>query len=229
MIKRIILIVLALLLASAPALGAGKLTVNQERMSISDAYGTVIVDIYAEVENTGDQTAAFSAGLVELFGADGSFIDSTDYVYSYPSILAPGERGYLYVSIYPENVESVSDIADYALTVTGKGSNAASGLLKAAGRYEPNVQEAYWTTNYMVAEVTNDTADTAYDIYCVFALKDADGKLLYCYYTTAYSIGIPAGSTIIMRTSVPDSTLEALAADGLVPAAVEAVAYLDPY
>ncbi len=229
MFKRIFILVLALSLACAPAFAAGKLTVNQERMIALDSYGTVDVDVYAEVENTGDKPVEFSAGLVELFDADGNTIDSTDYVYCYPSILAPGEKGYIYVSMYPDNASVAADIADYTLTVTGKGSTEASVVMKTVGTYDANVQDGYWTYNYLTAEITNETADTIYDLYCVYALKDADGALLYVYYTTAYAIGVPADGTIFMRTTLPDSVLAYFDANGLVPATADAIAYESPY
>ena len=229
MFKRILLIALALTFACAPALAAGKLTVNQERMIALDSYGTVDVDVYAEVENTGDKPVEFSAGLVELFDADGNTIDSTDYVYCYPAVLAPGEKGYIYVSMYPDNATVATDIADYALTVTGKGSSGTTTRMNAAGTYDANVQDGYWTYNYLTAAITNETADTVYDLYCVYALKDAEGTLLYVYYSTAYYIGVPAGGTMYMRTALPDTMLAYLDANGLTPATVDAIAYESPY
>lgn len=229
MFKRITLFVLALSLICAPAFAAGKLVVNQERMLALDYYGSVDAEVYAEVENTGDKPVEFSAGLVELFDADGNTIDSTDYLYCYPSVLAPGEKGYVYVSMYPDNVTAAADIADYTLTVTGKSSTGETNLMKTTGIYEPGVVDGYWTYNYLTAEITNETAETTYDLYCVYALKDADGGLLYVYYTTAYSIGVPAGGTMYMRTSLPDSVLEYFDANGITPATVDAIAYENPY
>ncbi len=229
MLKRIIVIALALSLACAPAFAAGKLTVNQERMIALDSYGSVDVEVYAEVENTGDKPVEFSAGLVELFDADGNTIDSTDYVYCYPAVLAPGEKGYIYVSMYPENAATAAEVADYVLTVTGKGSSGETKLLKAMGTYEPGVQDGYWTYNYMTAEITNETDAPTYDFYCVYALKDAEGQLLYTNYSSTYSIGIPAGGTVLMRVTLPDDTLAYFDANGLVPASADAIAYENPY
>lgn len=229
MFKRIILIALALSLACAPAFAAGKLTVNQERMIALDSYGYVDAEVFAEVENTGDKPVEFSAGLVELFDAEGNTIDSTDYVYCYPAILAPGEKGYIYVSMYPENATAAAEIADYALTVTGKGSSGVTNLMKTVGTYDANVQDGYWTYNYLTAEIANETEGIVYDIYCVYALKDAEGTLLYVYYTTTYNVGVPAGGTLFMRTSLPDSMIAYFDANGLIPATVDAIAYESPY
>ena len=57
MFRRIIIIALALSLACAPALAAGKLTVNQERMIALDSYGYVDAEVFAEVENTDGETS----------------------------------------------------------------------------------------------------------------------------------------------------------------------------
>lgn len=229
MFKRVIFIVLALSLACGPAFAADSLVVNQDRMIALDSYGYVSAEVYAEVQNTGDVPVEFSAGLVELFDAEGTTIISTDYVYCYPSILAPGEKGYIYVSLYPDNVTSADEITDYALTVLGKDSSGETKRLAAVGTYDADVQDGYWTYTYLTAEITNETAEPIYDLYCVYALKDADGALLYVYYTSAYAIGVPAGGAVYMRATVPDGMLSYYSANEITPTTVEVVAYESPY
>ena len=229
MYKRIILFVLALSLVCASAFAADNLVVNQKKMISLDYYGTVDVEVYAELENTGDKPVEFSSGLVELLDKDGNVIGSSDYLNANPAVLAPGEKGNIVVSIYPESVTVPTDVVDFTLVVTGKSTTSETKLLKATGTYEPGVVDGYWTYNYLTAEITNETADTLYDPYCVYALKDADGNLLYVYYTAAYSIGVPAGGTVFMRASLPDMILEYLNANGITPATVDTIAYENPY
>ncbi|MBN1777906.1 MAG: hypothetical protein JW811_07260 [Clostridiales bacterium] len=223
MIKKVLLIVLALSLISASALAAGKLTVIQEHMIASDSYGSVEVKVFAEVENTGDRPVEYSAGTVEIFDADGNTVAATNRVYCYPYVLAPGEKGYAFNTLYPENI-SAAEIADYSLNVMGISSTKEAKLLPVTATFEI-VQEGNWKYYYMVAEITNETSDIVYYPYCVFALKDADGQLLYVDYTSYSAIGIPPGNTIIIRYSVPDNIITYYADHGLVPSTADAIAF----
>ena len=94
--KKIVALLLAacLTLGCASALAAGKLTVNQETYTAVAGYSFVGY-VFAEVENTGDKNIEFGNGLLEILTADGDPMDSTDIYNMYPSILAPGEKGYV--------------------------------------------------------------------------------------------------------------------------------------
>lgn len=225
MFRKISILALALFLAVAPALAAGKLTVNQEVMNAYDSYGSVQADVFAEVENTGDSPVEFSAGLLELLDAQGNTIDSTDYVYCYPSVLAPGEKGYVIVNMYPENAAAPTDIAQYKLNLTGKDTDTTIPRLTSTGVYENDVSDGYWTYDYLTAEITNDSQAIAYDYYVVYAVKDAEGNLIYATYYPTYSIGIPVGGSAYVRTFMPDGALAYQDANGKVAATVETIAY----
>jgi hypothetical protein len=227
MLRKMLLIVVVLSFACTSAFAAGKLTVTQEHMIAYDYYGSAKAQIFAEVQNTGDKTVQFSAGIAEILDADGNAIEGTDYVYCYPLNLAPGEKGYVFVTLYPENV-TAAQIVDHTLNVTSRSSTDGTSLLPGTATYEV-VQDGYWTYHYMTAQITNDTKDTVFEPYCVYALKDADGQLLYADYNSAYSVGIPGGGTIFMRYSIPDDVLAYYDVLGVVPVTVEVIAFQNPY
>ena len=121
--KKFVALLLAacLTLGCASALAAGKLTVNQETYTAVAGYSFVGY-VFAEVENTGDKNIEFGNGLLEILTADGDPMDSTDIYSMYPSILAPGEKGYVSTLQYVDAAESIEDISDYTLTITGKST-----------------------------------------------------------------------------------------------------------
>ena len=64
---------LAMVLCSASALAAGKLTVNQETYFVTEGYSLKSF-IFAEVENTGDKNIEFDNGLLEMLTEDGDWL-----------------------------------------------------------------------------------------------------------------------------------------------------------
>ena len=118
------LLVLVLALAMAlPAFAAGKLVVSDETMTVCESYSGYTAYIFAVLENTGDKPVEFNAGLIELLDADGESIDAEDYLYSYPTILDPGQKAYLKEYINVDDAESADYIDDYTLSVSGKSAS----------------------------------------------------------------------------------------------------------
>lgn len=212
---------------SMPVSAAGKLSVEQENFYVLQSY-SVYGYTYAKVANVGDKPIKINTGLLEIFDANGDALTSTDYYSSYAEYLQPNE--YTYVRMYDE-VEDVeaSEIDDYMLTVTGKAdTDAYSYRFPCTTSYEPNVEDNYWTYNYMYATFTNDTEETVYDISVVLALLDAEGNILYMSSEELYSdIGVMPGSSITIRKDVDSSFIEYYEKNGLVPASVDAIAYVN--
>ncbi len=93
--------------------------------------------------------------------------------------------------------------------------------------YEPNVEEKYRTRNYMYATFTNDTQETVYNIEIVLALLDAEENILYMDKESLYNdVGVAPGSTITIRKDVSSSFIEYFEINDLVPATVDAIAYV---
>jgi len=218
---------LCLLLAAVPAMAAGQLTVVQETytptiIGSSSLYGYV----FAEVTNSGDAPIEIKNGVYEILGADGAVIKSSNVYRAYPSILAPGETGYIHEYQSISGQDSVSAIPGYTLTVSGTETN------KAGMTYLPvtaTVEEVnYWFDKaYMVTStITNNTDATIYEPYLVFGIYDAAGKLLYSDNTTLGGLGIPAGSSLEVL-SIADEFTEIWKANDTIPATVKVFCYME--
>lgn len=222
-----LLLVLSLTLCAVPALAAGKLSVQQENFHIVKDY-RLYGYVYAKVANVGDRPIMVNTGLMEIFNVDGDALTSTDYFSAYAKYLQPGE--YTYIKLYDEieNAET-SEVDDYMLTVTGKANTEyISKRLPCVSSYELNIKDGYRTRNYMYATVTNDTDEPIYDISIVMALLDAEGNILYIDNDNLYSNrALMPSSSIMFRFDVDSDHMKYFEEKGYVPAAVEAIAYVN--
>ncbi len=227
--KKIVALLLAacLTLGCASALAAGKLTVNQETYTAVAGYSFVGY-VFAEVENTGDKNIEFGNGLLEILTADGDPMDSTDIYSMYPSILAPGEKGYVSTLQYVDTAESIEDISDYTLTITGKSTQEeAVARLDSTAAYGVGVNSWGDEEQMVVVTITNNTQETVYDCQVAFALYDAEGKLLLVDADNTYNVGIPAGQSVEVQFTVDEDLAAVWAEQGVTPATAESVAYQD--
>ena len=62
----------------------------------TNSIGTVWVQTIVEITNTGTTNLYLSSGSYDLEDASGNLIGSKTMVSAYPSVLAPGEKGYMY-------------------------------------------------------------------------------------------------------------------------------------
>ena len=218
-------LVLVMVMAMGSASAAGKLSVDQENFHVIDSY-SLYGYCYAKVSNSGDKPIKVNAGLMEIYNADGDALTSTDWYYGYAEYLQPGEYTYVELNDEIEDVEA-SEVADYMLTMTGKAdTDYVSYRFPCTTSYEPNVEEGYWTYNYMYATFTNDLDFPVYDINVVLALLDAEGNILYMDDTYMYTDkAVMPGSSIEVRKEVDSSFVEYFEQNGLVPASVDAIAY----
>lgn len=222
-----LLLALALALSCSAALAAGKLTVNQETYVPIEDYSLKSY-LFAELENTGDKNIEYGDGLLEILTEDGDPMDS-DSIYSmYPEILAPGEKGYLYTLQYVDDAETLADISDYTLTVTGKSTKEeAPTRLESTAEYTTITNR--WGDEEAVVRLTlvNKTDATVYDVQAAFGLYDAEGKLILVNSNSAYNIGIPAGQSIEMLFSIDSELLKKWGAENIVPTSAESIAYME--
>lgn len=229
--KRFVCLLLALICAlalSSTAFAAGKLTVADDTMVVCESYEGYTAYIYAVLENTGDKPIEFNAGLIELLDENGDAIDAEDYLYCYPGIINPGEKGYLETHINVEEAESADFIDDYTLDVSGKSASENTNVMLDCTATPCMMPYSYTsTTEYptIVITVTNNTEETVREIYTAFALYDEAGEVMYVdAYSPSY-IGIPAGSSVDINVTVDSDVYEYWTANGMEPATVEAVAY----
>ena len=218
---------LCLTLGCTSALAAGKLTVNQEAYLAMESY-SFIGYVFAEVENTGDKNIEFANGLLEILTAEGDPMTSSDLYTMYPGVLAPGEKGYVYKSVYVDDAESLDDIADHMLTLTGKSAQEeATPRLDSSAVYALGTDVWGDPEHAITVTITNNTQETVYDCQVVYGLYDEEGKLLCVECESAYNIGIPAGQTIEYRFTIDDDIAAAWTAQGLTPVTAQSIAYPD--
>ena len=220
------LTLLTMLLPGA-AMAAGKLTVTQQNFYALNST-SITGNAYARVENTGDAPVQYNAGLFEVYDASGDTMASTSRLNVYAKYLLPGEHGYVKVSSKLEDADTYKDAADYALTVSGKGSvDSETKYYPSTGEYQTDVEVSdYNKSDYLVATITNNTDETVYEIEVVMALLDAQGNILDIEsMALTNSIGIDPGCSIKVRKTVSDDMTDAFERAGLIPASVDTLAY----
>lgn len=225
--KKLAALILALVLcfSCASAMAAGKLNVAQENTHFITSYSNYFY-AYAKVENTGDKDIKVNAGVMEVYNADGDAITSSDWINAYARYLQPGE--YTYVCVY-EDIDDGLTPDDYSLTITGKADkDSANQRFAAETKLELDVDAGWTTRNYMYATVTNTTDDVLYDLEIVMALLDAEGNILYLDSDSLYSErGLTPGSSMVFRKDIPSNFMDYFEANSLVPATVDAIAYIE--
>ena len=227
--KRIFAFVMVLVLVAfaAPSLAAGKLVPSRENLHVIPYYTTsVYCNFYAELKNEGDKPVEFSSGLLELFDPDGNSIVSSGITYCYPKVLQPGEVGYLYSNSYVETADK-NFIDDHMLSVTGQGKITQTIVRLDASAVLETVSDGYYTYNYLTALIKNNTEEIVKSFEIVYALKDAEGNLLYVVnsYWSGYNFGIMPGSSVQMQVQMDSTVLNYLTENIIVPAVTECIVY----
>ena len=222
--RKLTLCFIILIVFGCFAFCAGKLSVTQENFHVISSYGTYGYS-YAKVKNIGDKPIKVNAGVLEIFDSNGDPITSTDWMYSYASILQPGE--YTYVQLSSQIEDKTKTASDYSLTITGKSDNSSKiKRLPCTTELELKVTTGWWTYNYMYAYVTNDTSEPLFGIEIVFALLDAEGNILYVTSDDLYSNrALAPGSTMIFRADISSAFMEYFKTKGFEPLRVDAIAY----
>lgn len=222
----ILALVLVMCFGASSAMAAGKLNTAQENFHFVTSYWNYGY-AFAKVENVGDKPINVNAGVLELYDADGNVLNSSDYLYAYAETLQPGE--YTYIEMYSEVEDETAVAEDYLLTLTGKSDNDCTTLrLPVETKLEMNVEQGYWTYNYMYAAVTNNTEEPIYNLEVVLALLDADGNILYIDSDALYSErALAPGSSMIFRMDIESAFIEYFAANNITPASVDAIAYVN--
>jgi len=221
-----LVIMLIVTMLSGTAFAAGKLSVVQEKFIVMPYLNYHAGYIYAEVKNVGDKPVEFNGGLLEMFDAQGNSIESTNWIGCYPEVLGPGETGYASAYQSVEAAIETSFIDDYLLTITGKGAKDRSTVyLPVTNQQYLETKETYWSYTNVSADLENTTDATVRDFYVVFALKDAEGKLLYVTSCQPSYVGIKPGSSVEVLTSVDSAIKDYFTANNIVPATVEVIAY----
>jgi hypothetical protein len=228
--------VLAVLLLCAPAfnlvIAEGELTILQE--SYYENHGTyrTVAYIAAEVKNTGDETLAFGKGKFELLDAAGEILLARDYATMSPSVLDPGDIGYVISEITLDELPDERPVDKHVLTIAAgpnyglyKGESFVGGVAYYTTknlRYEkPDIENRA----QLLADIENNTDTTLYDFGVLFVLKDAEGKLLHFVEERVFNVGVKPDSTIEIWTDISGETSKYFEGKGVEPSILEVIAY----
>lgn len=222
-----LVLALVLLLGCNGALAAGKLTVNQETYVPVNQY-SYYGYVFAEVENTGDKPIEYGNGIFEILNADGDPMESDDVYNVYPAILAPGEVGYAFSYESVDAAESLEDISDYTLTLSGKSTkDEPTARLKTTAE-SGMVDNGWGGEEYQVAlYLTNDGSKTLSNVGGAYGLYDANGTLLYAGEISAYRVAIPANQTLIFYDSISDAFIEKWQKEDTMPKTIKAIGFVE--
>ena len=153
----------------------------------TNSIGTVWVQTIVEITNTGTTNLYLSSGSYDLEDASGNLIGSKTLVSAYPSVLAPGEKGYMYeetilddttdgelIVLPREDIEEAKvELIRFPVTDT-KISNGNYGRVKMTGRIENTSNE---TQNfvYIVAFLYDDNGVCIGQIFTILTEDLAAG------------------------------------------------------
>lgn len=131
----------------------------------TDSIGSVWVQTIVEITNTGSTNLYLSSGAYDLEDADGNLVAAQSMVSAYPSVLAPGEKGYMYeettldnytgdgnltVIPRPDVEEATVDLIRYDTSDITVSNDEFSGV-KVMGRVENTTGEVSEGMVYVVA------------------------------------------------------------------------------
>lgn len=213
-----------LMLCAGTALADGQATITRQLAQTYD-YGDVFFTYYfAEVQNTGDAPIVLDGGKLELYNAEGGTIYSAQVYNCYPSVLGPGEIGY--VREYT-NMDTPDAVASYRFDLSASPASTGSvSYLTCESSFEQKTLYEDQTSTTITARLTNPQQETLRGIMTVYALYDATGNILFVDTLSATYLGLPAGSTVELSTVV-DGEIEATwNAQGVAPASAKAIAYV---
>ncbi len=208
----------ALLLIPALALAAfGKIDTVQSHILIAPCDEQQSPVGYWEIKNIDTVALELQTAQVDwkhkggLFGKD-ELLGSDIYISMYPSMLKPGETGYLQSFRGSVLLDDASAIDTNELNIvwqTAYGDSMQLPVTAATTSQGEFLNGAYATT---VIEVTvqNPTDDTLFDYYAVAGAYDAEGKLLFCANSARNDVGIPGGGQVTLRIIVEPEILEAI-------------------
>lgn len=175
----------------------------------TDSIGTMWAQVIVEIENTGTSDLYLSSGSYDLEDESGKLIASNTMVSTYPEVISPGEKAYMYeedmlddavegnLTVVPRPSVEKAKVDNIRFNVSDvEISGDKYGHLKAMGRVE------------------NTTQEDQSMVYIVLILKDANGAPIGQIFTILTD-DLPAGEKIGFEAtamSLPDDvTVDAIA------------------
>ena len=226
--KRIVALIITLILScsAVSAFAAGNIQPTDDTasyvLSHSDGYR---VYYYAVVTNAGDERASINDLLFEIRDRGDVTFESTSNYSLYPEILEPGQSGWLVITKDVKDVDEKGYIDHFNLTIVSKAADDDKEVrpLTAAAEYVEKDEDV--NEDILRATVTNDGSENAFKVTVAVAARDAEGKLLYVTGEGTKDIGLAAGGSLLVRSTIRSDIMDEIEKADAAVASTEAVAY----
>ena len=221
MTKKFLSALLAMiLLFSTAALAEGKLKVTDKNLFIFPGENTGY--FYAKVENVGDAPAGIDSGNLVIFSEDDEILLSKSYITTLPNYVILDAGDYLYIKefLWDNSLKNVS-IGDYKLSIPTTKRNRTVSKLPCEATFDLTDTDGF--NNYVYVTFTNTTEEVLHNLYIVAALYDTEGTLIFVDSASLSSISVHPNSTITVEIYVDRDLMDYYAANGITPAAVDAM------
>ena len=226
--KKLLAIVLLLCMVCSSAFALGNLERTETRV-VRDAKdnGKYDIDVFIQVKNTGDAPVSLDKANIYLYDANSTVLEDDTAYSMYPSVLQPGEVGYIYNWMYNVEANIANAIASYSINIAPEH------------KYLDNVQHISHTATYeerpyyndfepiVTFTVTNDTAATVWDMELVTVVRSTAGKILDVQNSSIYYTGLPTGSTLLYEKDLGSSNLKSWKEAGHTVGTIETFVYVD--
>ena len=204
--KRAVALMMTLLLAML----AGVCLADSEGVIVNSSCNIVqsgeyyLVYCYAQVHNNASEIICLEQGTFELHSGE-QLLASQPVTQLWPYFINPGEDGYIFdvVAFEPgEDGASMPQVTNvvYDIQYMTVSSQYASRDLSAVAELERGDTGELT----VVCHITNGTDVDAYAPTIAFGLYAENGGMLYADGTTLQHVGIPAGSSLLLRFPVDD-------------------------
>ena len=200
-----LLAALWLLASSALALADSEGAIVQSSCSVVPSGDYYLVYCYAQIHNNSDKNICLEQGVFELRGGE-TVLATQDVTHIWPSMIAPGEDGYVFdvVAFEPDEngqpvvpqVTGLEYIIQY-MTVEEEFSSLGLSVVSEIERDARGGMRVLCT-------VTNGTDMEAWNPTISFGLYTDGGAMVYADGITLFNVGIPAGETMRMRFDVEE-------------------------
>lgn len=171
----------------------------------TDSIGSVWLQVITEIQNTGTTDLYLSSGSYDIEDNSGKLIASEEMVSTYPDVISPGEKGYMYdetildtavegeLSVIPRPSVKTAKVDNTRLNVTDvEVSPGKYGGMQALGRVE---------------NTSNKPSTTTYIALVLFDENDTPLGLMFTILTDQIGAGEKRGFEI-SGTTLPDAVAE---------------------
>jgi len=175
----------------------------------TDSIGTTWAQVIVEIENTGTSDLYLSSGGYDLEDESGKLITSSTMVSTYPEVISPGEKAYMYEENMLDNpVEGKLTVVPRPSVEKAKVDNIRFNVT------DVEISESQYGQLKAIGRVENTTQEDQSMVYIALILKDANGVPIGQIFTILTD-DLPAGEKIGFEAtamSLPDDvTVDAIA------------------